>query len=393
MILFCCGFGSAGTAAFSQAVAAPPGRRSTAAIACPSQDKIRDLLASASGLLEQNRFQDAAALIQAQAGPRCDPRLSLMLAAALEGGGDENGALHALQQAHSAWPANTSVGTSLARAWLQRKDIADAQQALARCVPSASTPLRELQMMAMVHLEAHDLLHAEQAAILAYRTYPSQETLLFVANVLQLQGRSQDVVKLLNERRSAYGDSAAFLITAAESENDATLYVEARRDAERAIALTPDSYPAHYVLGNVLVKTGDLTGGIREYETAIRISPQQPRTYYQMGRALEAAGKESDAVNAYQEALARDDNYAPAYCAIAKLELRSNQLQAAVEHLNRALQANPAFQDSYFLLVQAYARLGDKDKSRSILKDWNDYKRAHTMQAAGVDREDTLLQP
>lgn len=354
---------------------APPDSRK----ACLSGQQIDDLLAGASALLEQNRFSDAVTLLQSKAQGRCDFRSDLLLAAAFDGEGETASAERTLQEALALWPANTSLATSLARDELQQGDVPAARRAIAQCRPTEQTPQRELRMIAMVYLENHELPRAAEVAMLAWRADPSQENLLFAANVLQLEGRYLDVVSLLEKHRSAYGDSPGFLVTIGESESDGKLYAAAERDLKRAIALEPESYPAHYVLGNLLVTTGDLRGGIAEYQKAVALSPQQPRTWYQMGRALEQENETEQAQRYFQQAIAVDRQYAPAYAEMGKLELRANRLQAAVENLTQAIQINPASQESYYLLVQTYGRLGQRDKAQAVMQQWTAYKKAHPL--------------
>ncbi len=346
-----------------------------------------ELLSAASSLLEQNRFSEAVALLQSQTQVRCDDRSDLLLAAAFDGEGDTASAIRTLREALAFWPANTSLATSLARDELRQGDLAAAGRAVAHCKPTAQTPQRELRMIAMVDLEIHDLPHAAAVAQLAWSADPSQENLLFTANVLQLEGRYMDVVSLLEKHRHAYEDSPEFLITIGESESDGKLYAAAERDLKQAVALAPGSYPAHYVLGNLLVATGNPAAGIEQYQKAVAINPQQPRTYYQIGRALEQKNDTDQAQHYFQQAISADNQYAPAYTEIGKLELRAGQLQPAVENLTRAIGINPALQDSYYLLVQAYARLGEREKSQAVMEQWNAYKKAHPLRPVGTRPE------
>ena len=241
-------------------------------------------------------------------------------------------------------------------------------------------------MIAVVYLENHELTHALEMAQLALRAQQSQENLLFTANVLQLEGRYNDVVSLLGKYRDLYGTSPGFLITIGESESDGKLYPAAERDLKRAVTLAPESYPAHYVLGHLLVARGDLAQGIQEYQKAISLSPRQPRTYCQLGRALE----ENDAEQAqryFEQAISIDPQYEPAYFEMGKLELRTNQLQKAVNHLAHAIQINPASQRSYYLLIQAYGRLGEQEKAQLVKQQWTAYKQAHPLLPAGASPE------
>lgn len=341
--------------------------------------------------MQSNQPQAVVALLQPAQAARCDARLALLLAAAYEIAGEADASTQTLQEANARWPENVSLGASLARVYAQQHDYAHAAHALEHCVAKESTPLQELQVIAVVELQAHNLKRAEQAGAFAFEAQPSRPALLFLANVLQLQGRSQDVVKLLNAHRAEYGSDPAFLITTAESENDAGLYLPARQDLQQALMAVPNSYPAHYVLGNVLVKTGDLAGAIREYQTAATLSPAQPRTWFQMGKAYEMEQREADAVTALRKALSLDDQYAPAYCELGKIEMRKSETAEAIAHLQRARTVNPAYSESWFLLVQAYARAGNKEKSRTTLDEWNAYKRAHPLQAADSHMQDPSL--
>ena len=394
VLLLACGSAFSWTAVPYQAASQPSqSGSSTGAPACPATQDIEALLASASALLEQGHFSEAVTALQTKSPLQCDYRVSLLLAAAFEGSGDIPSAARVLQQALALWPSNSSIATSLARYYLRDGDTAKAEHAIEQCKPDSSTSLRELQMMAMVYLENQNLPRAKSVAVLAYQRYPSEETLLFTANVLQLQGRFKDVLTLLEKERPAYANSAPFLITIAESEYDGSLYAAARQDLEQAIVLNSRSYPAHYVLGNVLVKTGDIDGGIREYQTAIQLSPQQPRTYYYLGLALEKKVNDAEARNEFQRSLSADGHFAPAYCELGKLEMRANHLPDAAEDLSRAIEYNPSLQESYFLLVQVYARMGERDKSHAVMDQWNAYKNSHRLQPAAPPQGDPLKDP
>ncbi len=77
---------------------------------------------------------------------------------------------------------------------------------------------------------------------------------------------------------------------------------------------------------------------------------------------------------------------------MGKLELRNNHLQKAVENLAHAIQINPASQRSYYLLIQAYARLGEQEKAQLVKQQWNTYKQAHPLLPAGTPPESPALE-
>jgi Tfp pilus assembly protein PilF len=189
-----------------------------------------------------------------------------------------------------------------------------------------------------------------------------------LANTMQLQGKFKDVVALLNRKRDMYAESSAFLITLAESEYDSILYDAARDDLQHAIALDPNSYQAHFLLANALVKLGKIDQAISQYQLAIGLSPDQPRTYCQLALALQSKQDQAGAEEQLAKALAIDSHYGPALIEMARIRLSQNHPAEAVTQLNLAVEDNPSAEQAYFLLAQAYAQLGDTQKSEEMAK-------------------------
>ena len=330
---------------------------------CPPQAQIDAALAQASAAMQQSGYSQAAAILLPLSKRQCDPRVSLLLAGAYEAEGDPGLGVQTLQQAHTAWPTDNSLAASLARTYMASHQVAQAAQAVARFRVTPSTPLQEMQLVAVVFMANHQLVAARTVAEAAYRAAPQERTLLLLANALQLQGRFKEVVVLLNGKRGLYGGSAEFLTTLAESEYDSVLYSAARTDLQRATELEPNLYVAHFLLGNALLKLDDGDGAIAEYRRAIELSPQQPRTYYQLAMALQAKQDKTGAQEQLTKALSFDTHYAPALLEMGKILISENRLPEAVVNLNQALSDNPRSEQGYFLLAKAYAQLGDKRKS------------------------------
>lgn len=335
---------------------------------CPPKSDFDSALSSASGLMAQSQFKDAAAALAPLSKTECDARVSLLLAAALEGQGNIPQATAVLQKAHAAWPSNNSVSASLAREYVNSGDSANAVKALSGFHATAHTPEQELRLGVVVYLAAHQLGLAQSLAEAAYKAYPSVSTLLLLANTLQLQGRYPDVIKLLDPKRTSFSSSPEFLVTLAESEFDASSISKAKVDLQRAIALNPNLPQAHYLLGNVLLKSDDIDGAVAAYHRAIELAPDQPRTYFQLALALQAKQDEAGEEQALEQALETDSSYAPAQCEMGRVLLEEHRPGDAIDHLNAAVQSNPHSEKAYFLLARAYAQLGQKEKSNEMIK-------------------------
>ena len=365
-------------------------------VACPPREQIERTLGEASTLLEQKQYGQAAQLLETLTATRCEPVSFLLLAAAFEASGDMAKAESTLQTAHAIWPASTSIATSLARENLKEKKIDKALSALKRLHVAQTMPPQEMQVAILVYLAAHKLTEAQSVADTAYNLHPSLNSLLLLANVLQLEGRYKTVNQLLEKQRKTYADSAPFLITFAESEFDAMLYDAARADLEQAIALDANSYQAHYLLGNVLVAQNLPDQAESEYRKAISLAPDQPRTYYHLALLLHSRQDDADEEPLLKQALAADAHYAAAYCELGRLQLDRHQLADAVTQLNLAIQFNPELEQAYYLLARAYSGLGQKEKADAMVKRYKALREAnrHGVVDAHPDQiENSMAQP
>jgi len=335
---------------------------------CPSNSEPDAVLAQASEALRASRFHDAATILQPLAAKNCDPRISLLLAAALEGQGDLLAATTELRRAHGLWPSNSSIASSLAREYLAAGDQEDAAKALTHFRVSSKTPEQEMRMAVVIYLASHQLLLAQSVAAVAYKTYPSVQTLLLFANTLQMQGRYPDVIRLLGAQRAAYTGSPQFLVTLAESEYDASTYEAARNDLKNALTLDPGLYQAHYLMGNVLFKLNDADEAAAEYHKAIDLAPSQPRAWFQLALLLRTQHGGNGEREALAQTLAVDEHYGPAQCEMGRMLLDEHHPAEAVSHLTEAIQDNPRFEKAWFLLARAYAQLGEHDKSEQAAR-------------------------
>ncbi len=353
-----------------------------ASSACKPSSTRDQAIAAALSAMQQAQYAQAVEALQPFSTDPCDPHLVMLLAAAYEGSGDAAGAERILQQGHTAWPFDNDVAANLARLYLARNDKADAARALDHFQTSPETPWREIQLATVVFLANHQLQNAHASADSGFKSYPSIDSLLLLANTLQLEGRYKDVIALLNNQRATYSSSAPFLVTLAQSEYDAAMYDPARVDVQAANTLDPRIYAAHYLLGNLLLKTGQPEAAAEEYRAAMQLSPEQPRTYYYLALSLRAQHKDAEEEAILRKAISLDNGYALAHCELGRILLNTDRANDAVAQLVSAVADNASSEQAYYLLSRAYSRLGDQDKAEAMAKRLAEVRRAnHT---AGV---------
>jgi Flp pilus assembly protein TadD len=356
---------------------------------CPPPGDVVAALSKASDALQHAQYNVAIETLQPASTLNCDPRISLLLAAAFEGSNHPDAAEQTLQQAHAVWPANTSIAASLAREYISNGQVKEAAKALRYLHATPEMPWQEMQLAIVVFLADHQLAKAEALAQLGYKNYPSIESLLLLANSLQLEGRYKDVISLLQSKRVEYAQSPKFLVTIAESEYDAKIFDAARRDLEDAIKFDPKLYQAHYLLGNVLQQVGDMDQAVTEYRIATSLAPDQPRTYYQLALALRAKQDEAGEESALTKALTIDNHFALAHAELGRILLNENRVEDSVEQLNLAIQSNPSLEQPYNLLARAYMRLGNTEKANAMAKRLAEVRSAnhHAVVRGGMQTE------
>lgn len=350
------------------------------------------LIRTAGKSIQQEQYTTA---VQTLAPPLtdCDPQVSLLLSAALEASADISGAQETLRQAHQRWPQDARLAASLARIYFMSGHIPEAAEALSSTKITSSAPLQELELRTEINLALHHLAAAQSVAEIANRSYPSSATLLLLANVLQIQGRAPVAYSLLKVQRQGNADSVPFLITIAECEYDIGIFPSAYQDLQHAVTIDPKSFQAHYLLGNTLVKLAQVDDAIEQYRLAIDLAHDRPMPYYQLALAEVVKGETGEAKNELREAIRLDDRFGLAYNELGKLLIEENRFAEAVDPLEKAIDRNPSLESSYYFLMRAYSRLGDKKKSDEVLKVYLTVKASNRKRPAELNSQEQPHEP
>lgn len=95
----------------------------------------------------------------------------------------------------------------------------------------------------------------------------------------------------------------------------------------------------------------------------MELSPGNAHFRYYLGEILIRQNRLADAEEVYRQAIRVDPKYAPLHYQLGKLLLRSNHPDLAAQETEKAISLDPDLAEAYYQLVQAYNRLGEKEKS------------------------------
>ena len=127
------------------------------------------------------------------------------------------------------------------------------------------------------------------------------------------------------------------------------------------IAANPRSGVAHYEMGGLFFKRGDIDGAIAEYRRALKLRPDFVYARGELGNFLAGKGRLAAAAAQYRKAIAGRPQAAEDESNLANVLLSMGNTAAARRHLERALAIRPDFAEAHNNLGIVLAQSGQMD--------------------------------
>jgi tetratricopeptide (TPR) repeat protein len=125
---------------------------------------------------------------------------------------------------------------------------------------------------------------------------------------------------------------------------------EAIGAGERAAALAPKDFDAHYNLGLAYTDSGRQQEAIRCYRQALALNPAHNLSWNNLGAALEKMGDKDGAEAAYARAVAIDPRHAEAQNNLGAIHSEQGRLAEARSCFEAAIVAKPGFVEAHYNL-------------------------------------------
>jgi tetratricopeptide (TPR) repeat protein len=136
----------------------------------------------------------------------------------------------------------------------------------------------------------------------------------------------------------------------------------------RLIAIAPDSYHVHQLLGQLYVDRGDDEKALAEYQVVAAARPNLPDVHFWLGHLY---WKHGDADRAFAELtrqLEIDPGHPEANGEMGAVLVAKDRTAEAIPHLELAIRSKPDLWPAYQQLGQAYATQKDYARAEEILK-------------------------
>lgn len=122
----------------------------------------------------------------------------------------------------------------------------------------------------------------------------------------------------------------------------------------------PDSWVAHYNLGEALVASGRFAEAETEYRETIRVEPRFARAHNNLGMALDSQGRIEAAIAAYAQAIRLKPDLAEAYNNLGVDYASLGRYAEGVAALREALRLRPDFAEARHNLDVALRRMAQQ---------------------------------
>lgn len=167
------------------------------------------------------------------------------------------------------------------------------------------------------------------------------------------------------ERSAAYGELGKLLMAA-------KLLDAAERSFRNAQALAPDDFRWPYYLGHLFISKGELASAVEHFRQVLRLRPNDFATLVWLGYAYIELGQPAEAEPILTRARWLQPDVAAVPYELGRASLARRDYVAAVQHLEAAVQLNPAAIVIHYPLAMAYRGLGNFDKAQANLNRTTD---------------------
>lgn len=150
---------------------------------------------------------------------------------------------------------------------------------------------------------------------------------------------------------------------------------EAKKMAERSIALRPENYWGYYTLGLVYFQQKNYALAEQAFRTAISYKDNFSSGYYGLAGIYQSQNNFQSALENYLMVLQYSGgNYQLYYqIGVCYLQLSSTNrqnLNEAANYFNAAIQSNPNFAQAYYAMSETYKAAGNQQKANDYLKQY-----------------------
>lgn len=122
--------------------------------------------------------------------------------------------------------------------------------------------------------------------------------------------------------------------------------------------------------GETLVEEGLVEEALVRFEQALEAAPEKPEVVEAVGRALLSLDRLGEAEASFLKALALDPEWYAPQIGLAMVAMSREEPFKVIHHLERAIEADPEYPDTYIELGRYYGLMREPDLARATFGRW-----------------------
>lgn len=146
-------------------------------------------------------------------------------------------------------------------------------------------------------------------------------------------------------------------------------YTEAKDAFLKALKINKKEAVIYFHLGNIELLLGNMNDGITYYNNAIAYGYDNAQIYYSMGLMYEEQGNDDLALRNYSKAIIKDPLRADIRIRKAKLFIKNNHLNEALQTLDELILSNPDVFEGYHLKFLVLVSLGKNQEAETVIEE------------------------
>jgi tetratricopeptide (TPR) repeat protein len=286
--------------------------------------------------------------------------------------GEFDAAGHAFRNALRLQPRNPEILTNQASLWLEQGEINKAQSRLEEVIRDHPEYAGAYVNLGYLHEKRGDRDAANRCYEKALLLEPENSTVLCnLAYILFEQGEQKDAVAHFVRALKSNPNSAKALaglgraLLRQDDQDEAGEYIE------KALQLAPRDVHAHIASAQLAIDSGDAGAARKTWEHVIELQPAMCEGYIGLARLAAETGDIAAARDEFRRAEAAGAHTLRLYQAWSDIEEKNNNLEAAEQAAQKAVEINPAYPGLAIIRAKLARRRKDYSGALALLESVN----------------------
>ena len=279
--------------------------------------------------------------------------------------GEIKKAIESLERLDTAYPELPLIQYTLARAYLQNNNAAQATVVLNQVLAANPDNPEALLLLGEANRSSNPQQVVASMLDLLKKRPDLAQAQVVLARAYQSLGRLEDAATVFREQIKISPQSSQPYLLLGLILRQQNKIDEARKAFENAQQLAPENLLAFSLLVDLDIESRDFVSALQRVHAQLQKTPQSPAAHFLEGKVYAAQGQLDRAEAALLKTLELDRNSSSAYDLLTSIYVAANKLPQAITQLNSLLAESPENPRALLMLsALTYEKMDEFAKAR-----------------------------